>query len=90
MVRMNSSLPARVAAATASALLLLPLTAAGTVAAAGPAAATGRRDVTADQCRGAGGHVEGSGYCVDADGEDAWGEPIDGQAVNPNPRPGEE
>ncbi|GAA2983674.1 hypothetical protein GCM10010519_17690 [Streptomyces lactacystinicus] len=50
----------------------------------------GRRDVTADQCRSAGGHVEGSGYCVDAAGEDGWGQPIDGQAINPDPRPGEE
>ncbi|MGW7442143.1 hypothetical protein [Kitasatospora sp. NPDC054795] len=79
---MNSSLPARVAAATASVLLL--------TAAAGPAAASGRRDVTAGTCRSAGGHVEGSGYCVDAAGEDGWGQPIDGQAINPDPRPGEE
>ncbi|MFD0404800.1 hypothetical protein ACFVHV_05660, partial [Kitasatospora sp. NPDC127116] len=56
----------------------------------GPGPATGRRDVTADQCRSAGGHVEGSGYCVDAAGEDGWGQPIDGQAINPDPRPGEE
>lgn len=86
---MNSSLPARVAAATASLLLLTTVTGA-VVAAAGPAGATGRRDVTAEQCRGAGGHVEGSGYCVDAAGDDAWGQPIDGQAINPDPRPGEE
>ncbi|WP_030239720.1 hypothetical protein [Streptomyces sp. NRRL S-350] len=85
---MNRSLLARVAATTASAVLL---TAAGAAAAtAAPAAATGLRDVTADQCRGAGGHVEGSGYCVDAAGDDAWGQPVDGQAINPDPRPGEE
>ncbi|MFE6498416.1 hypothetical protein [Kitasatospora sp. NPDC057738] len=59
-------------------------------AASVPGSATGRRDVTADQCRSAGGHVEGSGYCVDAAGEDGWGQPIDGQAINPDPRPGEE
>ncbi|MFG3227887.1 hypothetical protein ACGF07_24295 [Kitasatospora sp. NPDC048194] len=85
---MNSSLPAR-AAATATIAVLL---AAGAVAPAtsASAAAGGRRDVTAEQCRAAGGHVEGSGYCVDAGGEDAWGAPIDGQAVNPDPRPGQE
>ncbi|MGW3071795.1 MULTISPECIES: hypothetical protein [unclassified Kitasatospora] len=90
---MNSSLPARSAAAAASVLLLAAVAggAAGALlAAAGPAAASGRRDVTADQCRSAGGHVEGSGYCVDAAGDDAWGQPIDGQAINPDPRPGEE
>ncbi|MFJ6619416.1 hypothetical protein ACIQOW_17770 [Kitasatospora sp. NPDC091335] len=87
---MNSSLPARVAAATAS-VLLLTTVAGAAVAAAGPATVvSGRRDVTADQCRGAGGHVEGSGYCVDALGDDSWGQPVDGQAVNPDPRPGEE
>ncbi|MFE7531021.1 hypothetical protein ACFU7Y_35725 [Kitasatospora sp. NPDC057542] len=86
---MKSSLPARAATATASVLLLTA--AVGTVVtAAGPAAATGRRDVTAHQCRSAGGHVEGSGYCVGAAGDDTWGQPIDGQAVNPDPRPGEE
>ncbi|MFD5432174.1 hypothetical protein ACFWJ4_08340, partial [Kitasatospora sp. NPDC127067] len=69
----------------------VPPPAAGAGGAAGGAAgATGRRDVTADQCRSAGGHVEGSGYCVDAAGEDGWGQPIDGQAINPDPRPGEE
>ncbi|MFE5581872.1 hypothetical protein [Kitasatospora sp. NPDC056531] len=86
---MNSSLLARVAVTTTTVVLLF----AGAAAPAAPAtfaAAGGRRDVTAEQCRGAGGHVEGSGYCVDAVGEDAWGEPIDGQGVNPNPRPGEE
>ncbi|MET8541368.1 hypothetical protein ABZW03_12050 [Kitasatospora sp. NPDC004799] len=95
---MNSSLPARAAVATASVLLLTAagavaagaVVAGAVVAAAEPAAATGRRDVTGDQCRGAGGHVEGSGYCVDASGDDAWGQPIDGQAINPDPRPGEE
>ncbi|WP_316525453.1 hypothetical protein [Kitasatospora brasiliensis] len=79
---MNRSLPARVAVVTAVALLL--------ATAAGPAAASGRRDVTADQCRDAGGHVEGTGYCADAAGADVWGAEIDGQAVNPDPRPGEE
>ncbi|MFJ9844465.1 hypothetical protein ACIRYZ_29230 [Kitasatospora sp. NPDC101155] len=83
---MNLSLLARVAVTTTTAVLL----AAGATAPAAFASASGRRDVTAEQCRGAGGHVEGSGYCVDAVSEDAWGEPIDGQAVNPNPRPGEE
>ncbi|MFE4520193.1 hypothetical protein ACFRMQ_39250 [Kitasatospora sp. NPDC056783] len=85
---MNRSLPARVAVATAAVLLLAA--AGAVVAGAGPAAAGGRRDVTADQCRDAGGHVEGSGYCADAAGDDAWGQPVDGQAVNPDPRPGEE
>ncbi|MEU8927913.1 hypothetical protein AB0D10_44625 [Kitasatospora sp. NPDC048545] len=85
---MNSSRLARVAATTASVVLL---TAAGAAAAAAvPAAATGLRDVTAEQCRDAGGHVEGSGYCADAVGDDAWGQPIDYQAINPDPRPGEE
>ncbi|MFF2147354.1 hypothetical protein [Kitasatospora sp. NPDC058190] len=83
---MNLSLLARVAVTTTTAVLV----AAGSTAPAAFASASGRRDVTAEQCRGAGGRVEGSGYCVDAVGEDAWGEPIDGQAVNPNPRPGEE
>ncbi|MFI2609203.1 hypothetical protein [Kitasatospora sp. NPDC018619] len=85
---MNSSLPARVATTTAAVLLLTVV--AGAVAATAGAAASGRRDVTADQCRGAGGHVEGSGYCVDAAGDDAWGQPVDGQAINPDPRPGQE
>ncbi|MFD8789084.1 hypothetical protein [Kitasatospora sp. NPDC059599] len=88
---MNSSHLARVAATTASVVLLATATAAGAaVAAAVPAAATGLRDVTAEQCRDAGGHVEGSGYCADAVGDDAWGQPIDYQAINPDPRPGEE
>lgn len=34
--------------------------------------------------------MEGSGYCVGAEGDDYWGQPIDGQAVNPHPAPGEE
>ncbi|MET8630815.1 hypothetical protein ABZW30_45230 [Kitasatospora sp. NPDC004669] len=83
---MNSSLLARVAVTTTTAVLLT----AGATAPAAFAAASGKRDVTAEQCRAAGGHVEGSGYCVDADGEDAWGDPVDGQAVNPDPRPGQE
>ncbi|MER7766526.1 hypothetical protein [Kitasatospora sp. NPDC096140] len=88
---MNSSRLARVAAATAS-VLLLTATGAGAAAAAATsrAVATGLRDVTSEQCRGSGGHVEGSGYCVDAFGDDAWGQPVDGQAINPDPRPGEE
>ncbi|MFE6053025.1 hypothetical protein ACFQ6N_19885 [Kitasatospora sp. NPDC056446] len=86
---MNRSLPARVAV-TAASVLLLTTAAGAVVAAAVPAAATGRRDVTAEQCRGAGGHVEGSGYCTAAVGDDAWGQPIDYQAINPDPRPGEE
>ncbi|MEV7773903.1 hypothetical protein [Kitasatospora sp. NPDC086791] len=85
---MNRSRLARVAATTASVVLLT--TAAGAAAAAAPAAATGLRDVTAEQCRGAGGHVEGSGYCTEAVGDDAWGQPIDYQAINPDPRPGDE
>ncbi|MFD5464503.1 hypothetical protein ACFWIQ_17010 [Kitasatospora sp. NPDC127059] len=80
---MKSSRAARVAVTTAIAVLLV----AGAAAPA-PAAGAARRDVTAATCRAAGGHVEGSGYCVDASGEDAWGAEIDGQAVNPNPRPG--
>ncbi|MEU9045075.1 MULTISPECIES: hypothetical protein [unclassified Kitasatospora] len=97
---MNRSRLARVAVTTASAVLpttvllttvLLTSAAGATVAAAAvPASATGLRDVTAEQCRGAGGHVEGSGYCVDALGDDTWGQPVDGQAINPDPRPGEE
>ncbi|WP_157849667.1 MULTISPECIES: hypothetical protein [Streptomyces] len=88
---MTSSLPARVAATTVSVVLFTVTVAAGAAAAAAvPAATTGLRDVTAGQCRGAGGHVEGSGYCVDALGDDAWGQPIDGQAINPDPRPGQE
>ncbi|MFJ9694381.1 hypothetical protein [Kitasatospora sp. NPDC101183] len=72
-------------------LLAAPALAAALLCAAAPAAsaAPGRpRDVTAEQCRGAGGEVQGSGYCVGGDGEDAWGQPIDGQAVNPHPNPG--
>ncbi|MBD0692271.1 hypothetical protein [Streptomyces sp. CBMA123] len=80
---MKTSRAARVAVTTATAVLL----AAGAAAPASAAGAT-RRDVTAATCRAAGGHVEGSGYCVDASGEDAWGAEIDGQAVNPDPRPG--
>ncbi|MEV8328728.1 hypothetical protein [Kitasatospora sp. NPDC056731] len=60
---------------------------------AGAASAAARpvlRDVTAEQCQDAGGWVEGSGYCVGAEGDDDWGQPIDGQAVNPHPAPGEE
>ncbi|MER7584831.1 hypothetical protein [Kitasatospora sp. NPDC097691] len=91
---MNRSRLARVAASTASVVLLATAasTAAGAAvsAAAAPASATGLRDVTSEQCRSAGGHVEGSGYCVDALGDDAWGQPVDGQAINPDPRPGEE
>ncbi|GHF56174.1 hypothetical protein GCM10018790_37710 [Kitasatospora xanthocidica] len=89
VVRMNRSRLARVAATTAS-VVLLSTAAGAAVAAAVPTAATGLRDVTSDTCRGAGGHVEGSGYCVDALGDDPWGQPIDGQAINPNPRPGQE
>ncbi|MFH9350732.1 hypothetical protein [Kitasatospora sp. NPDC017646] len=81
---MKTSRAARVAVTTATAVLV----AAAAVAPAASAAARGRRDITADTCRAAGGHVEGSGYCVDASGEDAWGAEIDGQAINPNPRPG--
>ncbi|MBV2155845.1 hypothetical protein [Kitasatospora sp. SUK 42] len=84
---MNSTFPAR-AAVTAATVLLLAAAPVGSAASA--EGASGRRDVTAEQCRAAGGHVEGSGYCVDAEGEDAWGEPIDAQAINPDPRPGEE
>ncbi|MEV7596923.1 hypothetical protein AB0O91_05990 [Kitasatospora sp. NPDC089797] len=80
---MTISRAARVAVTTATTALLAVGAAAPATAAAG-----GRRDVTAATCRAAGGHVEGSGYCVDASGEDAWGAEIDGQAVNPNPRPG--
>ncbi|RKT12094.1 hypothetical protein BX285_6060 [Streptomyces sp. 1114.5] len=86
---MKRSHLARVAATTAS-VLLFALAAGAAAAAAAPAAVTGLRDVTAEQCRGAGGHVEGSGYCVDAVGEDVWGQPVDGQAINPDPRPGQE
>ncbi|MFF9644341.1 hypothetical protein [Kitasatospora aureofaciens] len=81
---MKTSRAARVAVTTATAVLL----AVGAAVPAAHAAASSRRDVTADTCRAAGGHVEGSGYCVDASGKDAWGAEIDGQAVNPNPRPG--
>ncbi|MFF2079335.1 hypothetical protein ACFVXG_31845 [Kitasatospora sp. NPDC058162] len=81
---MKTSRAARVAVTTATTVLLAAAVAAPTASAAGAA----RRDVTAATCRAAGGHVEGSGYCVDASGEDAWGAEIDGQAVNPNPRPG--
>ncbi|MEU7090693.1 hypothetical protein [Kitasatospora aureofaciens] len=81
---MKTSRAARVAVTTATAVLL----AVGAAVPAAHAAASGRRDVTADTCRAAGGHVEGSGYCVDASGKDAWDAEIDGQAVNPNPRPG--
>ncbi|MFD8702395.1 hypothetical protein ACFV1W_07210 [Kitasatospora sp. NPDC059648] len=84
---MEISRAARVAVTTATAVILA-VGAVGPVAPAAYAAASGRRDVTAETCRAAGGHVEGSGYCVDASGKDAWGAEIDGQAVNPNPRPG--
>ncbi|MER7844394.1 hypothetical protein ABTZ03_10670 [Kitasatospora sp. NPDC096077] len=80
---MKTTCAARVAVSTVTVVLL----AVGAAAPAG-AAAGGRRDVTAATCRAAGGHVEGSGYCVDASGQDDWGADIDGQAVNPNPRPG--
>ncbi|MBO1413839.1 hypothetical protein [Streptomyces sp. FH025] len=86
---MNSTLLARTAV-TAATVLLLVANAPAASAAASAKGTSGRRDVTAEQCRDAGGHVEGSGYCVDAVGEDAWGEPIDAQAINPDPRPGEE
>ncbi|MBV6697698.1 hypothetical protein [Kitasatospora aureofaciens] len=64
----------------------LTVTAAVLLTTAGATSASaGRRDVTAETCRNAGGSVQGSGYCVDAVGEDEWGAPIDGQAVNPHP-----
>ncbi|MFD4532265.1 hypothetical protein ACFWNL_12600 [Kitasatospora sp. NPDC058397] len=76
----------RSALTVATAVLLA--TGAGTASAA--AARPVLRDVTAEQCQDAGGWVEGSGYCVGAEGDDDWGQPIDGQAVNPHPAPGEE
>ncbi|MGA5821259.1 hypothetical protein ACPC54_25730 [Kitasatospora sp. NPDC094028] len=80
---MTTTLRAR--AALAAAVITVISLAAATPAAAAPNLL---RDVTAEQCRAAGGQVQGSGYCVGGDGEDAWGQPIDGQGVNPNPRPG--
>ncbi|MQS15801.1 hypothetical protein F7Q99_26925 [Streptomyces kaniharaensis] len=76
---MFTSPHARVTLTVVTAVLLT----AGATATAAPA--PGLRDVTAQQCRDAGGTVEGSGYCVGADGDDEWGEPLDGQAVNPDP-----
>lgn len=76
-------------AAGAAAVLLAALSFAASAAPAS-AAPGHRRDVTAEQCRAAGGEVQGAGYCVGGEGEDAWGQPIDGQGVNPNPRPGYE
>ncbi|MFJ3216924.1 hypothetical protein ACIPLC_13520 [Kitasatospora sp. NPDC086801] len=70
----------------ATAVLLATGAGAASAAAAGPAP----RDVTAEQCEDAGGWVEGSGYCVGAVGDDDWGQPIEGQAINPHPAPGEE
>ncbi|MER7756268.1 hypothetical protein [Kitasatospora sp. NPDC097643] len=83
---MSTSPLARVALTATTAVLLT----AASAAVPASAAVTGLRDVTAQQCRDAGGWVEGSGYCVGALGEDVWGQPIDGQAINPDPRPGEE
>ncbi|MEV7936145.1 hypothetical protein AB0O82_08390 [Kitasatospora sp. NPDC088264] len=76
----------RSALTVATAVLL----ATGAGAASAAAARPGPRDVTAEQCQDAGGWVEGSGYCVGAEGDDDWGQPIDGQAINPHPAPGEE
>ncbi|MDH6703824.1 hypothetical protein P3T27_000505 [Kitasatospora sp. MAA19] len=73
-------------ALTVAAAVLLATGAATATAAAG----SGPRDVTAEQCQDAGGWVEGSGYCVGAVGDDDWGQPVEGQAINPHPAPGEE
>ncbi|MEU9076908.1 hypothetical protein [Kitasatospora sp. NPDC048538] len=81
---MTTSLLIRAGLTAATAVLLAAGAAAPAPAAAAP------RDVTAEQCRDAGGWVEGSGYCVGALGDDYWGQPVDGQAINPHPAPGEE
>ncbi len=75
---------------TAPAAALLAALSLGVIATPASAAPARPRDVTAEQCRSAGGEVQGAGYCVGGEGEDAWGQPIDGQGVNPNPRPGYE
>ncbi|MGW2253917.1 hypothetical protein ACWCXH_27540 [Kitasatospora sp. NPDC001660] len=73
---MHTTLIRRAALTVAAALLA--------TGAAAPASAA-RRDVTAEQCHAAGGHVEGVGYCTGAEGEDEWGADIDGQGINPQP-----
>ncbi|MFJ2862977.1 hypothetical protein [Kitasatospora sp. NPDC087314] len=80
---------------TSSVLRSALTVAAAVLLATGAATATavawsGPRDVTAEQCQDAGGWVEGSGYCVGAVGDDDWGQPVEGQAINPHPAPGKE
>ncbi|MFD8086311.1 hypothetical protein ACFV4F_31975 [Kitasatospora sp. NPDC059722] len=74
---MRTSPLRRAALTVATAVLLITGTAASASAA--------RRDVTAEQCHEAGGHVEGVGYCTGAEGVDQWGADIDGQGINSQP-----
>ncbi|MEV7026389.1 hypothetical protein [Kitasatospora sp. NPDC093558] len=74
---MRTSTLRRAALSTVAAVLLTAATAS--------AASAAPRDVTADQCYEAGGHVEGVGYCTGAEGVDGWGADIDGQGINSQP-----